>query len=72
MNCNMGRGKLLIPLGSGRDWLLNNHNSLTFTITKGGKTLPVPNVKKVEMLKKILMNYSILKLKVKKIIFQNN
>ena len=51
MNCNMGRGKLLIPLGSGRDWLLNNHNSLTFTITKGGKTLPVPNVKKVEMLK---------------------
>jgi hypothetical protein len=51
MNCNMGRGKLLIPLGSGRAWLLNNHDSLTFTVSQGGKTLPVPNIKKVKLLK---------------------
>lgn len=51
LNCYMGRGKLLIPLGSGCNWLMNSHDNVVVTVTEGGKPLNVPNIIKAELLK---------------------
>ncbi len=51
LNCSMGRGKLLIPLGSSCNWLLNNHENLTITVKKGDEELPVPPITNAELLK---------------------
>lgn len=51
MNCNMGRGKLLIPLGSGTGWLLNRHDSITVTVKQGEDSIQIPDITKAELLK---------------------
>ena len=40
MNCSLGRGKLLIPLGAGCNWLLNDHSGLKISITDGDHQPP--------------------------------
>lgn len=51
MNCSMGQGKLLIPIGSGRGWLLNEHSEITITVKQGEETITVPDITSVRMLK---------------------
>ena len=51
MKCNMDEGKLLIPLGSGRGWLLNNHSDLKIYVMQGEHMIPVPSIVDIELLK---------------------
>ena len=51
LNCDMVKGELLIPLGSGRNWLLNSHDSVVITVTNGEEELTVPEIEDVELLK---------------------
>ncbi|MGN0018728.1 MAG: hypothetical protein ACI37S_06785 [Candidatus Gastranaerophilaceae bacterium] len=51
MYANMGQGKLLIPLGAGNKWILNNHSQLKISVLKDEKQIAVPEVKKIEFLK---------------------
>ena len=52
MNCAMSHGKLLVPLGSGRGWLLNKHVYLNISVQDAeGKVLEFPELKSVEFLK---------------------
>lgn len=51
MSCGMGRGHLLIPLGSGSGWLFNHHDSVTIKINLGEEIVSVPNITKLELLK---------------------
>ena len=46
MSCGMGRGHLLIPLGSGSDWLFNHHDSVTIKVNLGEEIVSVPNITK--------------------------
>ena len=49
--CSMGRGKLLIPLGSGCNWLLNYHDNIVIGVRYREKVLTVPNIVNVKLLK---------------------
>lgn len=51
MNCRMERGKLLIPQGAGRGWLLNKHKNLTISVMQGEETIAVPEITEIKMLK---------------------
>ena len=51
MSCGMGRGHLLIPLGSGSGWLFNHHDSVTIKMNLGEEIVSVPNITKLELLK---------------------
>ena len=51
MITNMGKGKLLIPLGSGYHWLLNNHSYLRITVLSDGEKIELPRVNKFEFYK---------------------
>lgn len=52
MNCAMGQGKLLIPLGGGRGWLLNKHSEISINvINQNGETVAVPDISNLEFLK---------------------
>lgn len=52
MNCAMSHGKLLVPLGSGRGWLLNKHVYLNISVQDAeGKVIEFPELKSVEFLK---------------------
>lgn len=51
MNCRMERGKLLIPLGAGRGWLLNKHKNLTISVMQSEETIAVPEITEIKMLK---------------------
>ena len=51
MRCAMGKGKLLIPLGSGVRWLLQDHDSLTVTVEQDGVQTEVPEIGEVRLLK---------------------
>lgn len=51
MNCSLGRGKLLIPLGAGCNWLLNDHSGLKISITDGDKVSKIPSIRNVKLLK---------------------
>ena len=52
MNALMGKGKLLIPLGCGKEWLLNKHSHINISImTQDGTKIAVPNIQKIEFLK---------------------
>ena len=51
MVCALGRGKLLIPLGAGCNWLLNNHEGVSITVSNGEEILNVPNIEEVKLLK---------------------
>ena len=48
----MNNGKLLIPLGSGRRWLLNNHSILNIVIqNEAGQTIEWPGIDDIKFLK---------------------
>ncbi len=49
--CDMSEGKLLIPLGAGRNWLLNKHNSITVKTYQDGKEIETPEIVNVRPLK---------------------
>lgn len=49
--CSMDEGKLLLPVGAVRGWLMNSHSKLTITVTKGGNEIKVPVIKTLRMLK---------------------
>ena len=52
MNCAMSHGKLLVPLGSGRGWLLNKHVYLNISVQDAeGRVIEFPELKSVEFLK---------------------
>lgn len=46
-----GKGKLLIPLGSGKDWLLHSHDRLTVYLSRYGQKIPMPDVVSLQFLK---------------------
>lgn len=51
INCGMDEGKLLVPLGGCRGWLLNDHSNITITVMQGEEVLRVPEITDVKMLK---------------------
>ncbi len=51
MDCDMGQGKLLIPLGAGRQWLLNEHSYLNIYVCRGDDIIDLPEVAEVKFLK---------------------
>ncbi|MDE7312662.1 MAG: hypothetical protein K2N87_13750 [Eubacterium sp.] len=51
LHCSMGRGKLLIPLGSGSGWLLNGHDGIKITVWKDGEMIPSPKISEIRLLK---------------------
>ena len=51
MTCNMDEGKLLLPLGAARGWLLNNHSYVTITVKQNDEVIAMPNIADIKMLK---------------------
>lgn len=51
LQCNMSKGKLLIPLGSGLKWLLNSHQSIHITVYQDGQVIDMPEIEAIELLK---------------------
>ena len=51
MHCDMDNGKLLIPLGAGVGWLLDQHNLICITVSDNGVEIPIPDVSEVKLLK---------------------
>ena len=51
MNCNMGQGKLLIPLGAGRSWLLNEHLKIDIIVQRDEQTVSMPEMVDIKFLK---------------------
>lgn len=51
MNCDMCRGKLLIPLGSGLKWLLNRHSGLSVSVLQNFEEISVPELREARLLK---------------------
>ena len=51
MHCNMSRGKLLIPLGSGLKWLLHSHRAIDILVYQDDEIIEMPDIGAVELLK---------------------
>ena len=51
MNCLMGQGKLLIPLGGGSCWLLHKQKGLTLSVFQNDVPIPLPEINKICFLK---------------------
>ena len=51
ITCNMDEGQLLIPLGSGRQWLLNSHNQISINVSLNGESVEVPTISNIRFLK---------------------
>ncbi len=51
LRCAMGKGKLLLPLGSGSNWLLHKHSRLTVGVDERGRPVAVPAIKKAQLLR---------------------
>ena len=51
MHCNIDEGKLLIPLGAGRGWLLNGHSEIRIQLTKDNEIVALPEIMNVRFLK---------------------
>ena len=51
MYVSMGQGKLLIPLGVGNQWLLNNHSLLRISVLQDDKEVEIPEIKTIQFLK---------------------
>jgi hypothetical protein len=49
--CLLSKGKLLVPLGSGSEWLLNNHNTISIVLQEDGEVVSVPEIKTAKFLK---------------------
>ena len=47
----VGKGKLLIPLGSGKNWLLNRHDQVTVYLSQNGQSIQMPDVVSLQFLK---------------------
>lgn len=48
MICTMSEGKLLIPLGAGNQWLLNEHASMRLVVMQDGQEIEMPAIDKIE------------------------
>ena len=51
MNCNMGKGKLLIPVGGGWKWLLNQHEYVSISVYQDGQEIEAPEIINARFLK---------------------
>lgn len=51
MACNMDEGKLLIPLGAGRGWLLNEHSNVRITVAQDEDNINMPDITSIRLLK---------------------
>lgn len=51
MDCKFDEGKLLIPIGAGMGWLLNNHDSITLTITNNEEICTLYDINSIRFLK---------------------
>ena len=51
MTCNMDEGKLLLPLGAARGWLLNDHDELSIVVKQDDEVIHIPAIKDIKMLK---------------------
>lgn len=51
MECSMCQGKLLIPIGAGRDWLLHEHEKLEVSVLQDGEKIEMPEIREVRFLK---------------------
>ncbi len=51
MFADMGKGKLLIPLGAGNRWLLDKHSVINIKLIQNKQEINIPNIKNVEFLK---------------------
>lgn len=49
--CDIRQGKILFPLGSGKNWLLNNHKKIIFSKFNDGKFAKMPKIKNIKFLK---------------------
>ncbi|SHJ49139.1 hypothetical protein [Pseudobutyrivibrio xylanivorans] len=50
-SCEMDEGKLLLPLGSRRGWLLNTISDITIKVMQDDKEIEVPEIKEIKFLK---------------------
>ncbi len=48
---SIDQGKLLMPLGAARGWLLNTHSQLVITASQDETAISVPKIKEIRMLK---------------------
>ena len=51
MTCDMDEGKLLLPLGAARGWLLNNHDYVTIKVQQNDEVIAMPAIKNIKFLK---------------------
>lgn len=51
MSMDMCKGRLLIPLGAGKGWLLNSHDSIEISVQQNGTEIVVPDISEAAMLK---------------------
>ena len=51
MSCRMDEGHLLIPVGAGKGWLFDSHDSLKVMVTQDDEIIEVPEIKDVRMMK---------------------
>jgi hypothetical protein len=49
--CLLSKGNLVVPLGSGSEWLLNNHNTISIVLQEDGEVVSVPEIKTAKFLK---------------------
>lgn len=51
IRCRIEKGKLLVPLGCGVKYLLNEHDQLVITADHNGERVGVPSIKQIQLLK---------------------
>ena len=51
LNCNMSKGKLLIPLGAGAKWLFNEHDKISIYVYQDEREIPIPSISQIHLLK---------------------
>ena len=51
MNCAMDEGKLLIPIGAGKGWLLNEHSEIRIVVKQGENIIETPEITSFRLLK---------------------
>lgn len=51
IRCDLSRGKLLIPLGAGKNWLLNDHDKISVSAEMDGTVIATPEITSARLLK---------------------
>lgn len=51
VRCDLSKGKLLVPLGAGKNWLLNNHDNLKISLLDNDEVTQLPKISHMEFLK---------------------